>query len=91
VVGVAIGSDATAWFLATGTSHERGRPLVLDDGTWRVIPLSKELRSGGRAFTLARRDGAWVVGTSVFGDVAFAARLRGTRWTVERLPDVGRP
>jgi hypothetical protein len=88
VVGVAIGGDGTAWFLATGASHERGRLLVLDDGMWRVIPLPKELRSGGRAFTLAQRDGAWVVGTSVFGDVAFAARLRGTRWTVERLPDV---
>lgn len=85
---VAIRGDGTAWFLATGASHERGRLLVLDDGTWRVIPLPKELRSGGRAFTLARRDGAWVVGTSVFGDVAFAARLRGARWTVERLPDV---
>lgn len=85
---VAVGGGGTVWFLATGASLEGGRLLVLDEGVWRRIRLPEELAWGARAFTVAGRDCAWVVGNSMFGDIVFAARLRGSRWTVERLPDV---
>jgi len=85
---VVAGPDGTIWFLVNEQSTERGRLLILDDGGWRAIRLPEQLRWGARAFTPTGGDGAWVVGTSMFGDVAYAAHLRGTRWSVQRLPDV---
>jgi hypothetical protein len=88
LVQVAAGGGGRIWFLAVDGSRERAMLLVTGHGSWRRIPVPRELRAGARAFAPVGRRGAWVVGSSAFGDEALAARWSGDRWTVERLPDV---